>query len=339
MLFSGPHISKGEISESMGRFLTAVLLLTFGLQHTSAVAQIHTGSYSLWGEVRDGETGESLPHASVQIKGTRIGTTTNADAIKDVQIHKAGYPARYGGRVSSVVDISGKTGSMDQFHGSAGVNLLNAGTHVEVPLAGKGSFMLAARRSYTDVLKSGLYNKIYGTLSGDNNDSREPGGGAGDIRPLAELLPENGGGVQQTFQPDFHFYDVNARITYAPSQRDILTLSSYNGRDNLDRSRDQHFGSGGGGGTWIPVQPDAEQEAPDLQSVNFTDDVTRWGNLGFSGKWSRQWHPRFYSNALISHSIYESDYNHRFVNEVWDAEADTLISGDSEEFAVEMYTP
>ncbi|MCF6358065.1 MAG: TonB-dependent receptor [Draconibacterium sp.] len=78
----------------------------------------------------------------------------NADAIKDIKMYKGGYPAKYGGRISSVVDLTGKTGDPNKFHMSGGVNLLDAHTTIEVPLGGKGSILLAGRRSYTDVLES-----------------------------------------------------------------------------------------------------------------------------------------------------------------------------------------
>ena len=73
----------------------------------------------------------------------------NADAIKDVQIYKDGFPAKYGGRTSSVVDLTGKTGDANNFQLGAGLNLLSSNAVMEVPLGGRGSFLLSARRSYT----------------------------------------------------------------------------------------------------------------------------------------------------------------------------------------------
>jgi len=90
----------------------------------------------------------------------------NADAIKDVQVYKGGFPAQYGGRVSSVVDMTGKTGDPNRAHLTLGANLLSAQTSVQIPLFGKGSVILAARRSYTDVLQTGLYNSIFNPSQG-----------------------------------------------------------------------------------------------------------------------------------------------------------------------------
>ncbi len=249
----------------------------------------------------------------------------NAKAIKDVQLYKSGYPARYGGRVSGVVDMSGITGNMNRVSGSAGINLLSTGMHLEVPLAGRGSAIVAARRSYTDFLKTGLYNRIYETLSGERGNSGGPGRG-GRVIPLDGTRSDlnfDRGGFLQNFQPDFYFYDLNARATYLPSDRDILTVSFYTGRDNLDRSREQSSQGIGGG----QLRGDPNVQMPEQAWFNHTDNITEWGNLGFSSKWSRQWASRFYTNALISRSVYDSDYHHNFSNEVWNVESDSLISG------------
>ena len=161
----------------------------------------------------------------------------NADAIKDIQMFKGGYPAKYGGRISSVVDLTGKNGDPNNFHMSGGVNLLDAHASVEIPLWGKGSILLAGRRSYTDFIESSLYNNIYDMLS--NNQSEQettqntpigPGGGFGGGRG-------GFGNFQQpqatTTRPTFYFYDLNGKITYRPTDKDNLSLSFYNGKDNL----------------------------------------------------------------------------------------------------------
>ena len=66
----------------------------------------------------------------------------NADAVKDVQLFKGAFPAKYGGRLSSVVDLTGKTGDPNKLHGSLGLNLLNARAGIQIPLFKKGSFSI-----------------------------------------------------------------------------------------------------------------------------------------------------------------------------------------------------
>ncbi|GAB5520016.1 MAG: TonB-dependent receptor [Rhodothermales bacterium] len=220
----------------------------------------------------------------------------NADAIKDVQVYKGAFPAQYGGRTSSVVDLTGRTGGLKPRIG-VGVNLLSANAAVEMPLGDRAAVVVTARRSYTDILQTGLYNSIYDTVTGGEEDTGGPAGGRG---PLSQ---------GNTFQPAFYFYDLNAKVTYRPSDRDVLALSVYNGADNLDKSRDVL----GAGGLGAP-----ENVTSDL------NDLTDWGNIGVSGKWSRQWHPRFYSNALAAYSQYYSDYDRLFELERRDAETDTV---------------
>ena len=82
------------------------------------------------------------------------------------------------------------------------------------------------------------------------------------------------------------------------------------GKDDLDKSRDQTRTLGNNAQIGI---------------IGGTSDLTDWGNTGISGKWSRQWSPRFYSNALVAYSEYFSDYFRFTDQEVRNVEADTLI--------------
>ena len=220
----------------------------------------------------------------------------NADAIKDVQVFKGGFPAKYGGRTSSVIDLTGKTGA-DVLAGSASINLLSASAALEVPIGTKSSFLFAARRSYTDILQSGVYNSIYETVTGEDVNVDQSG-------PLSQQAV--------AVNPNFYFYDLNAKFTHRPTNKDVLALSFYSGRDHLDKSRDLLAGAGALG---ADVLETIESELSDL---------TDWGNVGFSTKWSRQWAPRFYSNTLVAYSRYFSEYDRKGFIERRDAETDSL---------------
>ena len=69
----------------------------------------------------------------------------NADAVKDVQLFKGAFPAKYGGRLSSVVDLTGKTGDPNNYHGNFGINLLNARAGVQIPLFKKRMILLSEK--------------------------------------------------------------------------------------------------------------------------------------------------------------------------------------------------
>ncbi|HDY88273.1 MAG TPA: TonB-dependent receptor [bacterium] len=223
----------------------------------------------------------------------------NADAIKDIRVYKGGFPAEYGGRISSVVNLTGKTGDVNKFRFGAGANLLSGHTLFEVPLFNKGAWLFSARRSYTDYIQSSLYNDIYSLLTG----GEEPTSRRGGIVQQREGRPGGFGGGRGNMafgetQPDFYFYDINSKVTLTPTEKDIFALSLYNGKDKLDNSQDfGDFGFQRFGGT--------NDEEVNLKINN----ITEWGNFGMSGKWSRQWHDRYYSHISIANSKYFSNYD------------------------------
>ncbi len=119
----------------------------------------------------------------------------NADAVKDVKLYKGGIPARYGGRLSSVVDVRQKDGNNREFAGTGGLGLLSSRLLLEGPIQEeKSAFMVAGRRSYADLFLG---------LSPD------------------ETIAEN----------TLYFYDFNAKLNYIFSEKDRVYLSGYFGRD------------------------------------------------------------------------------------------------------------
>ena len=129
-------------------------------------------------------------------------STFNSDAVKDVKVFKGGFPAQYGGRLSSVIDVRMKDGNNKKFSGSGGIGLIATRLTLEGPLdkAGRGSFIVSGRRTYADIFLN-LYNK-----------SQE---GKADFTPI----------------PGYYFYDLNAKANYLISDRDRIYVSGYFGRD------------------------------------------------------------------------------------------------------------
>jgi hypothetical protein len=121
-------------------------------------------------------------------------STFNPDAIKDVRLYKGGYPAEYGGRLGSVVDIYNKDGNRNETHGIVSLGMLSSRASIEGPYK-KGSWMLAARRS--------------------------------TIEPLLAVMKKQFDGL-----PDqFYFYDANGKINFDFSQKDKVSASFYAGKD------------------------------------------------------------------------------------------------------------
>jgi hypothetical protein len=202
----------------------------------------------------------------------------NSNAIKDVQLYKGGFDSKFGGRLSSVTELTGKEGNRSKVSGGAEISLLSFNGYLEGPLGKKTNFLIAARRSY----QGALYDKIFESFQNEEESDEGPGGGGG---------PE--GQFSQETKVRNYFYDLNAKITHRPNDKDIFTLSFFNGTDDLDNS------------TLIETPSFLADQGIDF---NFNiSDITKYGNIGSSLKWSRKWSNRLYSNNLISFSRYYSD--------------------------------
>jgi len=121
----------------------------------------------------------------------------NSDAIKNVDLVKGGFPARYGGRVSSVLDIRMKEGNMNEIHGEGSIGIIASRFTLEGPLAkDKASFLISARRTYIDIL----------------------------AQPFIRAAEADGTG-------GYYFYDLNTKLNYILDDNNRIYLSGYFGRD------------------------------------------------------------------------------------------------------------
>lgn len=199
----------------------------------------------------------------------------NPNAIKEVQLYKGGFESKFGGRLSSVMEIIGKTGNDQKFNAGVDAGFIGINAYTEIPLKGKGSLFLAGRRSY----KTFLYEKIFNSFSQDNATEGP--------KPVGEMP----GGMQRMVeeqQPTSYFYDLNAKLTYKITSKDILSASFFSGQDYFDNSRDMNHSRGG------------------MSVSGGVTDLTKWGNWGSSVKWSRKWNEKLYTNNLVSFSDYSN---------------------------------
>ena len=123
----------------------------------------------------------------------------NADAVKNVELVKGGFPARYGGRLSSVLDIQMKEGNKNGIHGEGGIGLIASRLTLEGPFKkGKeSSFMISGRRTYIDILAKPITKSQTGSDAG------------------------------------YFFYDLNAKANIQLSAKDHLYISGYTGDDKF----------------------------------------------------------------------------------------------------------
>lgn len=128
-------------------------------------------------------------------------STFNSDAVKDLKVYKGGFPAQYGGRLSSVIDVRMKEGNNKKLSGTGGIGLISSRLTLEGPIQkDKSSFIISGRRTYADIITEAINR-----------------GNADD--PEFNKIPR------------YFFYDLNTKVNFTLSPKDRLFLSGYFGRD------------------------------------------------------------------------------------------------------------
>ncbi len=201
----------------------------------------------------------------------------NSNALKDIQLYKGGFESRFGGRISSVTEITSKEGNQKRVNAGVDIGMLSTNVFVEIPVGKRFTSFMAFRKSYQGAIYNMIFKKFNKTRTQDAPDV-----GIGPGRRYS-----------QSDDVTSYFYDLNGKFTYKPSDKDIISLSVFNGTDKLDNSFASDIPSFG--------QFNANFS---MNSV----DLTSYGNIGTSLKWSRKWSSKLYGNTIISYSNY---YNKR----------------------------
>jgi hypothetical protein len=207
----------------------------------------------------------------------------NSDALKDIQLFKGAYPADYGGRLSSVTDITAKDGNQNNFNIGGSVSLLSYNVFAELPIGKKFTSIVTFRKSYQGIIYNDLFEKLH-----SNGETFTPpsGGTSGGSHSFG---PGGGGGFgQNQSTPTSYFYDLNGKFTYRPTDKDVISLSIYNGKDYLNNS--------------------SSFSGPNATFSASNTDLDNYGNTGGSFKWSRKWNDKIFGTTLISYSNYFNNY-------------------------------
>jgi hypothetical protein len=126
----------------------------------------------------------------------------NADAIKNVSLIKGGMPAQYGGRLSSVLDVSMKEGNNQKYQVDGGLGVIASRLSIQGPIKkDKSSFIISGRRTYIDAISKPFVKK-----------------------------------TSQYYGSGYYFYDLNAKVNYKFNEKDRVYLSGYFGKDVFDFS-------------------------------------------------------------------------------------------------------
>jgi len=125
-------------------------------------------------------------------------SVVNTDAIKNIKLYKGAFPAEYGGRISSILDIRMKEGNNKKLKGSVSLGLIAATFMLEGPIVNKNtSYIITARRTYIDAIS----------------------------QPFIRTFSSGGAG--------YYFYDLTGKINHRFSDKSRIYLSTYMGKDNF----------------------------------------------------------------------------------------------------------
>ena len=163
--------------------------------------------------VRGGSVGQNLvllDEAPVYNTSHLFGffSVFNPDAVKDTKLYKGAVPSRYGGRLASILDVRMKEGNSKKFEATGGIGTVFSRLAIESPIIkDKSSFIVAARRSYLDVL----------------------------AKPFTDIFDDGAA---------LNFYDLTAKANYNIDARNRIFVSGYFGRDRFLFDKDQGFSWG-----------------------------------------------------------------------------------------------
>lgn len=148
----------------------------------------------------------------------------NNDFLQSADVYKGGFPARYGGRLSSVIDVQSKTPDPEKFSGAGGIGLISSRLMLEGPVSDKISFIVSGRRTYVD-----LFTEMANEMRKDQPD----------FSPI----------------PRYWFYDLNTKVTIRANPSNRFTVSGFMNNDvfgfqNKNFAIDFTWGNKGAYGEW-----------------------------------------------------------------------------------------
>lgn len=194
----------------------------------------------------------------------------NPDAVKNVTLYKGNFPARFGGRLSSIVDVRMNDGNDKKIHGNITLGLISSKINIEGPIIKeKTTFNISARRTYSDLL----------------------------LQPILML------GMAQDFADEkgkltsgYYFYDLNAKINHKFSNNDRLYLSLYMGDDaiytNFRRGYNNIFDE----------NENTRYESSSRMKLNWY-----WGNIVSSLRWNHAVNNKLFMNVTAAYTRYRFD--------------------------------
>lgn len=203
-----------------------------------------------------------------------------ADAIKDVQVYKGSIPSEYGGRISSVIDLSSRSGNSNKMHGTVYGNLMSQGMTIELPLLKRGNLIMNLRKSNPLSQYSRLYESIQEFVTGDDNFN------------LLTQAAENQNNQKAEYNIKSNYQDLVSRLSVLINPRHRLTLTHVSGIDSILEDR----------GYW------GFNSILGRDTINIKEK-TDLKNNGSILNWSSKWNHNYDSYLSISRYIINSDHH------------------------------
>ncbi|RPI72691.1 MAG: TonB-dependent receptor [Ignavibacteriales bacterium] len=165
-------------------------------------------------------------------------TTFNSNALQDIRLIKGAFPAEYGGRLSSILDLKLRSGTKEKHIGTLGIGVINSNVLLEGPMSENSTYMLAGRGMYYDLFQKNFNKK--------------------------DIIPH------------YHFYDMNAKFTYSFSGKDIFSISGMFSKDNLyspsgrrDIYYDINWENGAVNLNWLQITPSSFFSNTSLSYISY----------------------------------------------------------------------
>lgn len=154
-------------------------------------------------------------------------SSINSKLVKDIKVYKTIPDAKYGGRTSGVVEITGKSGNMNKPVFDFGADMLSFDGKIELPVVkDKLSIIAAGRRSYTDLLQTPVYVSLFKDIRYDFEDYNSN-------------IPFSL--TNQETDPNIKFYDFGSKLTWKPAEKQIISLSYHEARDAMNFAFENEF--------------------------------------------------------------------------------------------------
>ena len=198
----------------------------------------------------------------------------NTDMVDNMEFYKSGFPARFGGKLSSVVDVHTRDGDFEKYHGSFSIGLTDGRLNFSGPIfKGKTSFNIGLRRSWLDMVTIPAVAYI-------NHENNKPN----------PFNPDDDS--KETVRMHYSFDDFNVRLTHRFAEDNVLTFNFYHGNDGLDI---------GDKDTGTAHVRDGSHEGESYDRYEMYDYGVKmdWGNRAWSLAWDRKLSDRLWLDLKV----------------------------------------